>query len=138
MSNFRQVSKSVRFGMMIALTETMSQDTAVRFSYIETLNRRMLDKLEDINSVRPGVKDDLDQLKALNALFGDGNAVAPSHLVAATELLIGIPEEEHKKLKFSVITEKRDSWWLPPRIVSVGIFDGKVTHNFVDAAYAAN
>lgn len=137
MKDFRQTSKALRFGLMIAVCEIMSQDTAVRFSYAETLNRRMLENLEDINSIRPGVKDQFDQIKALNALFGDGMASPAPHLVAAVEFLSTLTDELLASVVFSPELKTRE-WWFPPRITAFTLTVNGSDIRFVDEAYAAS
>lgn len=136
-TNFREMSKYLRMKLQIVVTEEMSSDPAVRFAYSESLNARMLECLNDINAVRPGVRDEFDQIKAMACLFGDGHMdKTPSHLVEAAKFLANHNVSEIDDMHIGVTIEHRQ-FWLPPRIRSFTITIGGAIATFTDEENAA-
>jgi hypothetical protein len=131
MSDFRQASKILRYALMLGITEEMTQDPAVRFAHMESLNSRMLDLLGDINNRRPGVKDDFDQIRVTGGLFGDGNPSVRKHLVDATEFIQQLKVTDPEHVKVGVTIERRD-WWLPPVLHAFTLSVGEASATFTD------
>jgi len=136
---FRQASKALRIALLMAITEGMSPDRAVRLSYCHALNVRMLDILEDINRPLKGEKDEFDQIKMLNILFGDETPVIKQHLVDATEFIKQFDEDSVEGWHVSATVEDRE-WFNPPILRAFTITVGDVSKTFTDDGeiYAAS
>lgn len=129
MKDFRQASKALRITLLMGITQAMSQDPAVRFPYYHALNDRMIDVLDDLNPQLKAEKDQFDQVKMLNVIFGDGKPVIKKHFVEAVKLLQAVNGED--EVKVGVTAERRD-WFEPPVLHAFTLSIGETSTTFSD------
>lgn len=114
MNDFRKAAKILKDYIHHEIVEGVSEDPAVRFCYSEALIVRMNQAWNQVFHM----DKDYVELRALNAMFGDGEFVVPQYLHDATDFIKFLPDEDVKHLEVSVEFELRD-YWLPPLIKAI-------------------